>query len=701
MAGIASRPIYLSANSVGASDIGPALQAAFDRTTVVKLKPGSTYLLNSPVFLDNTSRTKKYVLDTNGARIIYGSGLPSASGLSGLAGTKWAFFNNTLRSALSGGTVTTNTGSSATSGSLASAPRFMIVDGELDAQTNIIGLIWGNWAAARLENCVLVNMQAALSWNGYVDNNTAEQCQFTGASPTGSGSQSRLIYQRDSGDGTAIIGCKGFGAVLADLQSCYGFRIDNCVAGQYILSSCHGSLSPGHHETDEVNIPYSVYLDRTDLVMESVRTFASKNATKYSIEIDDTPGDTRATHLTLKDHRDIYYLRPSSPTDSADPARGPALHINALNTNGWVRGSGVRSRIQNGWSASGAGYPEGFYVTSADSSIQSALTAGADLLAGPDWEISRDAAWQVKLPAGQRPRRRHLTAPTLAAAADTTGILGALTNAQSYQYVIACKTASGRYTALSSAQATVAPSTGANLLTITNPSGPCIIAVWRVTGTGVTTAPDHYAEIPCNGASTVFFDFGTRINGRAWQTASLPVPNTVAGTITISNTTDPAGALFSTFDRMPLANTSGALTLGTPQCVLIDHPGGVVTNFNFRTASTGATVTNAWGVIKDLRGTVVAVTSDHSSVATSSNIAWPFTTPTYLPPGIYYVDLLYAGSAAGTIIVSSGAGTNLAGVPPIAVGPSTSTGQTTPPAVGATLGVPTAGNAVVPYIWVT
>jgi hypothetical protein len=35
------------------------------------------------------------------------------------------------------------------------------------------------------------------------------------------------------------------------------------------------------------------------------------------------------------------------------------------------------------------------------------------------------------------------------------------------------------------------------LLSLTNPSNPCVIAIWRYAGTGkVKTTPDHYIEIP-------------------------------------------------------------------------------------------------------------------------------------------------------------------------------------------------------------
>jgi hypothetical protein len=83
---------------------------------------------------------------------------------------------------------------------------------------------------------------------------------------------------------------------------------------------------------------------------------------------------------------------------------------------------------------------------------------------------------------------------------------------------------------MSSAVQVTATSSRAVALTITNTTGPITVALWRKTAAGVASAPDHYVEIGLDAPSTIWIDTGANINGRAWQTTSLPVPNTVAAT---------------------------------------------------------------------------------------------------------------------------------------------------------------------------
>jgi hypothetical protein len=692
-------------DATGATDVGPALMKAFEEGSLVRLKRGGKYLINSPVFLDSPVRAYQYVLNATGAEIIYGSGLPSASTLEGLAGTKWAFFSNTLRAALSAGVVTTTAANRATGAAvLAPTPRLIIKGGVHNANGNIIGIAFGNGASTRIEMAILENIQAGISWSGYVDENTMVNCQTVGASPTG-GQPSRLIYQRESGDGTSVDNCKAFGGVHLDLSGCYGFRASSCISGQFILNGCAGKIDVAHQETDEINTtPYSIFLNRTKLTLTDSVSYASKKSSGCTIKIEDTAG-VSATILDIVKHREAYYFRPSGPTDAADPERGPTVQIVALNSNGQVRMRDSKSRVVDGWGGSGGiQYPEGYYIASSVSGITSALTAGADLIVTGNFDLSYNGVWLVSEPANLTIPARSIIAPALAATADASGLVGALTEGQAYSYVAAGKTADGRYTPLSAEVKATPGGTKANNLTLTNLGTPCTIALWRFTGaSGVKTEPDHYIEIPVDGYSTVAFDTGTHINGRAWQTVSLPVPNTVAGAVTVTNTTDPAGTLAVTFDRMGLTDTGVALEAGKAVMVLTRHKGGVVKALNFRTTGTaGKGTIHAWAAIVNLRGEIVAVTAEKTAIAANSNVLWELAEPTNVPPGVYYTVLMHnCSETMPTVIVSSGAGSSLALLPPISTGVSTSTGLTTPPTVGSTLPVPATGTATVPYIWWT
>jgi hypothetical protein len=425
-------------------DVGPAMQAAFDARRAVSLTPGATYFLNTPIFFDSSSGEAKYVLNMNGAVIKFGPGLPAASTLEGLAATRIAFFPNTKRTALSGGTVTTTTANAATAG-LPPAPRLVVRDGILNANGNEIGFCYGNGAATVLDNIDARKLVFGISWGQYTDLNGVRNCQATSPSPAGT--TSKLIYQRSSGDGTFADNCKSFGGVILDLASCKGFRVSAAVGAQYLFQGCTGIFEAGHQETDEVNIPYSITLDRTRMTLLSNRTEPSKNATKYTVRIADTASHS-ATNLHVIDHNEVYFPRSN---DAKDAVRGPSIYVESLNANGKVRVTNSKTTIQNGVNEDGINHPEGFYIASAVAEITTALTAGADQIATGNFELSYGGAWAVGNPGGLTIPPRHLTAPTLASAADATGILGALSSATTYQYVAACKRGDGRYTILSSA----------------------------------------------------------------------------------------------------------------------------------------------------------------------------------------------------------------------------------------------------------
>lgn len=690
-------------DATGATDCGPALQEAFDAGHTVTLKHNGTYLIETPIFLDSTSLEAKYVLNMNGAELKAGPGLPSASGLSGLgeAAVKWIFFNNTKRAALSGGVVTTSEANRATTG-LAQAPRLLIRDGYFNANGQIIGIAFGNGAASRLQNVTMANIQAGISWVGYVDQNTAEAVQFAGASPSG-GQGSRLIYQREAGDGTSVVNTKCYGGVHLDLAGCEGFRAASPVSGQFLLNNCIGIIEAGHEETDEITTsPYSVFLNRTQLTYISSTTFASKKSTACTIQIEDEGGNL-ATTLDLIDHRETYFYR-VSPEDAADPTRGPTVNIVAINTLGHVRSWGSKTVIQDGWSGTAERYAEGFYITSSIAGITTALAAGADQIATGYFDLAYNGTWLVSAPAGAPLAPKNLTAPSFTAAADASGIKGALVEGQTYEYIAAAKSADGRYTPLSAEETATPGVTLTNKLVFANPATPCRIAIWRYKGTGsVKTAPDHYIEIPMDGYGGTWYDTGTHINGRTWVTASIPEPNAVKGAGTVTNTTEPAGAIFSTFDRMALTDSALTLEAGKAQMTLVRHKGGKLTKLNFRTSSTASKgAGHAWLALVNLRGEVVAVTAERTALAINTTQEWEVTEPLNLPPGLYYAAILQNfAEAEATIIGSSGAGSTLALLPPISTGLCTTTGLTTPPELGKPLPVPTTGNAAVPYIWAT
>ncbi|ORU96143.1 hypothetical protein AWB94_31260 [Mycolicibacterium canariasense] len=166
----------------------------------------------------------------------------------------------------------------------------------------------------------------------------------------------------------------------------------------------------------------------------------------------------------------------------------------------------------------------------------------------------------------------------------------------------------------------------------------------------------------------------------------------------------PSGALWTSIDRtqVVISGSLGLLTSGTPRAVL----GGfalptLVTGLKFLTGSTAAvSPTHWWVVATDASGVVLAVSADQGSaaIAASSVITVPFATPTVLPAGNVYFHLMVAAGTVPTLAGISGL-LNSPTIAPVFSGASTATGQTTPPAVGDTLGAPTSQSGSVFWCW--
>jgi hypothetical protein len=153
------------------------------------------------------------------------------------------------------------------------------------------------------------------------------------------------------------------------------------------------------------------------------------------------------------------------------------------------------------------------------------------------------------------------------------------------------------------------------------------------------------------------------------------------------------------------ATMSGAntLTSGTLHMTAIYLVAGdVLTNLKVRGGSSGwATVTHSWGVLTDASLNVVAVTPDDTTATLGVQVTrtFAFTSPYTVPTtGLYYVGVMVAGGTTTTLGASAMASAQN-GIPPISVATS-STGQTTPPSVGATMGALTS-TTTGPYVWLT
>lgn len=160
----------------------------------------------------------------------------------------------------------------------------------------------------------------------------------------------------------------------------------------------------------------------------------------------------------------------------------------------------------------------------------------------------------------------------------------------------------------------------------------------------------------------------------------------------------PAGATAETIPRaMGLTGTSSALTSGTLYLTAIGlHQNTVVSNITFcvrGTAESGGT--HAWFVLADSGLVVRAVTADQTGAtalgATQTPVTFATNSYTTSYSGLFYVGVCVVASGMPLFLTGPTLPSGMVSAAPVLCGPS-STGQTTPPAAGASLTAITANN---------
>lgn len=169
---------------------------------------------------------------------------------------------------------------------------------------------------------------------------------------------------------------------------------------------------------------------------------------------------------------------------------------------------------------------------------------------------------------------------------------------------------------------------------------------------------------------------------------------------------EPTGTLAASFDgRMSATSTSAALTSGTVYAFATPIEANLtISNVTLVSIAAEATGTHAWVGVANSLGKVLGISADNTgaayfaaNTATTTALAAPFTT-TYT--GLYYT---FVCVAAGTVptFASAPAMTHVAisTLAPVMCG-TTLTGQTTPVAVGSSLGTitATAGHQIYTYL---
>jgi hypothetical protein len=246
------------------------------------------------------------------------------------------------------------------------------------------------------------------------------------------------------------------------------------------------------------------------------------------------------------------------------------------------------------------------------------------------------------------------------------------------------------------------------------------VAFWKFIGTTAQAFPEH-AIVASPGE---VYSFGAEgpppapissntDNGAAPANAASALwvsdsgPTTAASVITDARSfRAPTGALAVTMDRGSIASMGslGLLTSGTPRSSLIGFAKPTtVTAFHFVTGTTAAiTPTHWWVALTDSAGAVVAVSADQltAPIAASTAFSVAFPAPVPLPAGRYYAVLVVVAGGVPTLLAVTGL-YNAVALPPVTDGNSATTGQTVPPAIGATIAAPASQSTSAPFFWIT
>lgn len=221
--------------------------------------------------------------------------------------------------------------------------------------------------------------------------------------------------------------------------------------------------------------------------------------------------------------------------------------------------------------------------------------------------------------------------------------------------------------------------------------------------TDVTTSPDHAGQHANVNDAVLALETKVGVTNSA-VTTSLDYR------VNLLEQVGPTGKLVSggvgeTFPRYLAATNTTALTSQTlyVQAITLTKS-QVVTNITYVSGTTAAgTPTNWWFVLLDSSLVVKAVTADQLTTAWAADtiktvaVGTPYTIPT---SGLYYVGIMMkATTPISTVGIGALGKTTVAGISPI-IAATSSTGQTTPPALAATMGALTV-SAIYPWASIT
>jgi hypothetical protein len=158
-----------------------------------------------------------------------------------------------------------------------------------------------------------------------------------------------------------------------------------------------------------------------------------------------------------------------------------------------------------------------------------------------------------------------------------------------------------------------------------------------------------------------------------------------------------AGAQAESIPRAALSSATFAPTSGTLYLFAIFLQGDkVISELGFLTVAAASAPTHQWVCLVDATeqvGTIRAISADNTGAygGTNTLALTSFVTPFQVPGdgGLYYAGYMSAATTTTATLASNAGVANLNGINPV-IAASALTGQTTPPAVGTSVGALTA-----------
>lgn len=522
----------------GTTDDAPALQAAIDALPTsggtITLEP-RTYYLNTATFEDSGNAHRRVVINGNGATFKLGPGLPT-SNWSRDTTTRFAFFPNTNRAALSGGSVTVSDANRST-GSGGALRTLVIRDVTVDCQASNRGLVYANRTATTLENVTLYRGRVGLTWWDYTDANSIINCYSRGGSGP---AEQVMVEQHQQGDGLTVIGGKADSSVgFLRLKTCRGGTIDGVVTGSIELEQCTGVVITGGHEEYQQSTATALTIKNSHVLLQGTAVYVNWSSTVCPIVIDDSADTETDSELILRD----CIAMQLHDTSSGTTAFSPLVNITNVRDNTRIIAQNLKGGLASNAMAGKWSESVQPWITGPAAVISAFDTAaGRANLASGNFTLRRLAStssWTVDTltPGITAVSVRHSAAPAIVQTSASSGVNsgGTLTNGTTYAYAVAVLDALGNYSTASAESTIAATSNGTVRLLIGTANSPAVAVIWRKTASGVLTAPDRYCIVPLRAARSYLYDTGGYLSGRAWVTTSVPVPNTVAAT---NNTAD-------------------------------------------------------------------------------------------------------------------------------------------------------------------